>query len=134
MTVRPFSCFSIRSANPSDRRGFTLIEMLVALAVFSLVALTIIRLASENTHTAGHVENRLLAGIVAENVAVEAFASPNPPDMGLAQGDIDMAGRRWTWRRTVSPTDQPGLVRMDVAVLLEGQETATLTLVRDLGA
>lgn len=45
-----------------------------------------------------------------------------------------MAGRRWTWRRTVSPTDQPGLVRMDVAVLLEGRETAALSLVRDTGA
>ena len=74
------------------------------------------------------------AGIIAENVAVEAFASPNPPDMGFAQGDIDMAGRRWSWRRTVSPTDQPGLVRMDVAVLLEGRETAALSLVRDTGA
>jgi general secretion pathway protein I len=134
VTVRPFSRFGASAANLADRRGFTLIEMLVALAVFSLVALTMIRLASENTRTAVHVENRLLAGIIAENLAVEAFASPNPPDMGLAQGDIDMAGRRWSWRRTVSPTDQAGLVRMDVAVLLEGQETATLTLVRDTGA
>ena len=134
MTVRPFSRFGASAANLADRRGFRLIEMLVALAVFSLVALTMIRLASENTRTAVHVENRLLAGIIAENLAVEAFASPNPPDMGLAQGDIDMAGRRWSWRRTVSPTDQAGLVRMDVAVLLEGQETATLTLVRDTGA
>ena len=134
MTVRPFSRFSAPSAHLAGRRGFTLIETLVALAVFSLVALTIIRLASENTRAAVHVENRLLAGIIAENAAVEAFASPNPPDMGLAQGVIDMAGRRWTWRRTVSPTDQPGLVRMDVAVLLEGRETAALTLVRDTGA
>ena len=74
-------------------RGFTLIETLVALAVFSLVALTIIRLASENTRAAVHVENRLLAGIIAENVAVEAFASPNPPDRGLAQGGIAAVGQ-----------------------------------------
>ncbi len=134
MTVRPFFCFGAPSANPAERRGFTLIEMLVALAVFSLVALTIVRLASENTRAAVHVENRLLAGIIAENVAVEAFAAPNPPDRGLAQGEVDMAGRRWIWRRTVSPTEQPGLVRMDVAVLLDGREMAALTLVRDTGA
>lgn len=67
----------------SARRGFTLIEMVVALAILGLVAVAVIRLASENAKTSHHVENRLLAGIVAENLAVEVFAFRRRPLTGV---------------------------------------------------
>jgi general secretion pathway protein I len=118
----------------SARRGFTLIEMVVALAILGLVAVAVIRLASENAQTSHHVENRLLAGIVAENLAVEAFVSPAPPAFGRSEGGVAMAGRDWRWTRLVEPTDQAGVIRIDVTVGAEGQQYGALTLVRDTGA
>lgn len=119
---------------PRAREGFTLLEMVVALAVFSLVALAILHLAGENTRTARHVEDRILAGVIAENLAVDVFATPNPPAVGQTEGVVEMASRRWGWTRTVAPTDQPGVVRIDIAVALDGRQAAALTVVRDEGA
>ena len=128
------SQFSRRSIRPSARDGFTLLETLVALAVFSLMALALLHLAAENARSARHVEERLLAGMIAENLAVEVFATPNPPAAGVTQGAVQMASRSWNWTRTVAATDQPGVVRIDLAVALDGQQAAALTVVRDEGA
>ena len=49
------------------REGFTLLETLVAMAIFSLAVMALLNLAGENTRTAAIVEERTLAGVVAEN-------------------------------------------------------------------
>ena len=51
--------------------GFTLLEMLIAVAVFALVVLALLNLVGESTRTAAVVEERVLAAIVAGNRAVE---------------------------------------------------------------
>ena len=56
--------------------GFSLIEMLVALAVFSLAVLGLLNMAGENTRSAVIIQERVLAGVVAENRAVEAMTEP----------------------------------------------------------
>lgn len=112
----------------ADRAGFTLIEMLVALAVFSLAALALLNLAGENTRTQGRVETRVLAGIVAENLAVEAVAAPAAPGVGESVGETTLAGRSWNWVRAVSATDDPEMVRIDISVLDGASEAAALTV------
>lgn len=97
------------------RRGFTLIELLVALAVFSFAALALLNLAGENTRSAARVETRTLGGVVAENLAVETMIAPQMPE-GLTSGETPLAGRSWRWTRTVAPTDDPDLLRIDITV------------------
>jgi len=118
----------------SARSGFTLIEMLVAMAVFSLAALALLNLAGENTRSATRVETRVLGGVIAENMAVQAFALPNPPAFGETRGQTPMAGRSWTWVQSVTQTAQPGVIRIDVTVLDGADTAATLTVFRDTGA
>ena len=96
--------------------GFTLLEMLVALAVLSLGALALLNLAGENTRQAGAVESRLFAGIVAENQAVEALTAPVPPALGQASGETIAGGQPWRWTRRVSRTADPAVLRIDVRV------------------
>lgn len=127
-------CRSRPSAGPGVRDGFTLLETVVALAVFSLVALALLHLTSENTRAGRHVEDSILAGLIAENLAVEVFAAPNPPATGQTEGVTQLASRQWRWTRAVAPTDQPGVVRIDIAVSLDGRQAAGLTVVRDEGA
>lgn len=112
-------------------QGFTLIELLVALAVFSLVVLALLNLAGENTRTAQLLQTRTLAAMVAENAAVEALISPEPPALGAGEGEVRLGDQDWIWRRMVTPVDQ-GMLRIDVQVssVSEPRPVAEVTVFR----
>ncbi len=116
----------------AERGGFTLIELLVALAVFSLAALALLNLSGENTRSAARVETRTLGGIVAENLAVEAMIAPAIAE-GTTAGRTPLAGRPWTWTRTVAPTDDPDLLRIHITVSDPEGQAAERTLFRSRG-
>jgi general secretion pathway protein I len=101
-------------------RGFTLIEVLVALSVFSLAALALLNVAGENTRTAGAVTTRVLAAVVAENQAVALMIDATPLTAGEAQGSEAQGGRLWRWTRRISSTDVAGIMRIDFTVMPEG--------------
>ncbi|MBC6412844.1 MAG: type II secretion system minor pseudopilin GspI, partial [Hyphomonadaceae bacterium] len=56
--------------SPKKDRGFTLIEVLAALIVFSIAILGLSQAGSQSVRSVGVLENRMLAGIVADNVLV----------------------------------------------------------------
>lgn len=113
----------------SARQGFTLIEMLVALSVFSLAAMALLNLSGENTRSAARVETRTLGGIVAENLAVEAATLPSIGE-GTTSGEVGLAGRRWRWTRAVTTTDVGGMLRIDIRVSNAEGQAADRTLFR----
>ena len=59
-------------------RGFTLLEMLVALAVFSLAALALVRLQGVTLRTAADLDSKALGQIVARNLMVDVQSDPVP--------------------------------------------------------
>lgn len=119
-------------ANRATQRGFTLIEMMVALAVFSLAALALIRLEGASLRGAAALDRSQLAGIVARNVAVDALTSANVPPLGTEQGSETNGGRAWRWTRIVAPLgDGDRVYRIDVAVADAAGTAARLTMVRD---
>lgn len=90
----------------ADRhRGFSLIELLVAMAVFSLVVLALLNLSGESTRSAAAVEERVLAGLVAQNIAAEAMLLDARAAATRAEGVEELAGRRWRWLREPSQVD-----------------------------
>ena len=108
----------------TGRKGFTLIELLVALVVFSLAALALLKLSGENARAAADVETRTVAAIVADNLAVQALTSVDPPAEGETAGTASMAGRDWRWRRIVTATPDPDMLRIEVKVSEDGVWTA----------
>ena len=119
----------VAKGNAPNRHGFTLVELLVALAVFSLAAMALLNLSGENTRSAARVETRTLGGVVAENLAVEAVTAPSIGE-GNTTGQIDLAGRPWRWTRTVVPTDDPDLLRIDIRVATAEGQAAERTVFR----
>jgi general secretion pathway protein I len=99
--------------------GFTLLEMLVALTVLSLAVLALVNLAGENSRTGVVIEERVFAGVIADNRAIEALTSLRPPALGETSGRESAADRIWRWTRRVSETPEPGVLRVDVAVMRE---------------
>lgn len=97
--------------------GFSLIEMLVALAVFSLVVLGLLNLAGENTRTAFVIEERVLAGVVADNLAVEAMTAEPSVLAGATSGSEIAGGRTWRWTRELASTDDANIARIDIVVM-----------------
>jgi general secretion pathway protein I len=112
-----------------DERGFTLLEMLVALAVFSLAALALLRLEGATVRQTGELDERMLAQLVARNLAVETLTDPAPPAIGTSAGETVNGGRRWRWSRTTSRTPDQSLVRVDISVATS-RTPSVLTIVR----
>ncbi|ADV26794.1 general secretion pathway protein I [Pseudoxanthomonas suwonensis 11-1] len=110
-------------ARPTERRGargFSLIELLVALAVFALVVVGLLNLSGESVRTAVHVEESVLAGIVAANVAAEAQLLEPAALAAPLEGSEALGGRDWHWRRTAVDAGSDGMVRVDVEVRRPG--------------
>lgn len=99
---------------PPSEHGFSLIEVLVALTVFSVAALALVNLGGENIRSARAIEARVIAGIVAENRAAEALI--DWPPLGETTGQDRAGGRSWRWVRRVSRTADQEIVRVDVLV------------------
>ncbi len=102
-------------ADPVGAGGFSLLELLVALAVFSLAVLALLNLGGESARAAAIAEERLLADIVAENLAVEAAVLPLETLQSRPEGEDIQGERRWHWQRQVVPTGEE-LLRIDIGV------------------
>lgn len=112
-------------------RGFTLIEIMVALAVFSLAVLALLRLETATIRGASTLDDSLVAGLVARNVANDAITEAQPPVSGRTTGSEVNGGQAWTWVRNVRGTGNASIVRVDVAVTNRaGQVVGKTTAIR----
>ena len=103
-------------ASMADTRGFTLIEIMVALAVFALAAMALVRLEGATIRGAATLDATFLAQMVARNVAIDAVTGAQAPPTGVTRGIEANGGRPWRWTRSVTPTGDVRIVRIDVAV------------------
>ena len=116
------------------RNGFTLIEMMVALAIFSLAALALLRLEGATVANTVRLQDQGLAQIVARNIAVEAMTDPVPPPFGVGSGTAVNGGRAWTWVRNVEQSPEPRIQMISIIVRSQsGPEAANLIIFRRAG-
>ena len=86
-----------------SERGFTLLEMLVALSVISIAALALVRLDAYAVRTAGDLDESTMAGVVAQNRAVELWTDPAPP----TEAEPPSSDPQPTPAQTTSPPQPP---------------------------
>ena len=120
-----------RPLRHSGEAGFTLIEMLVALAVFSIAALALLRLEGATVATTARLQDHVIGEIVARNVAITALTDPVAPARGTTSGHEPNAGRDWLWTRTVSDAGDIRVQRIDVQVAApDGRAAGAITMFR----
>ena len=109
-------------------RAFTLIEVLIALAVIALALLALTRAARVQVSNFDALRERTLAGWVATNVLAETrLATPLPP-LTRSDGRTQLAGREWRWTRDVQSTQNPEIRRIDVKVFLGDEDAPSATM------
>jgi general secretion pathway protein I len=110
----------------SASRGFTLIEVLVALAIAAIALAAVSRSAAVSTASASEIKLRALAGFVAENRLGELDARRAWPPVGVSEGFERQAGIDFPWRVEVFATQHPLLRRVEVQVVDPGERTHVL--------
>ncbi|WP_299495961.1 type II secretion system minor pseudopilin GspI [uncultured Shewanella sp.] len=100
----------------SNMKGMTLLEVIVALAVFSIAAIAITKSLGELISNMPILEERTLAQWVVDNQLVDMKLNPAFPDVGRTEGQTTLAGRDWYWRQQVIKTDDDKFRLVKVSV------------------
>lgn len=97
-------------------RGFTLLEVLVALAIFAVVAASVLTASARSLQIASQLEDKTLAMWIADNRLSELQLAETPPGDGRDQGELAFAGRRWQWQSEIQATSEPSMRRVTLWV------------------
>ncbi|HVF35616.1 MAG TPA: type II secretion system minor pseudopilin GspI [Candidatus Saccharimonadia bacterium] len=103
-----------------NRRGFTLIEVVIALAVVALALLALVRTAGLGARALAHERESTLAHFVAANVLAETRIGAGFPGVGRREGRATMGPREFRWELVVQGTQEPAIRRLDVRVFAAG--------------
>ena len=95
--------------------GFTLIEVMIALSIFSVMAAAISRTASQNADITLYLEEKTLASFVAENRLNKLKLSGYPAATQTKDSE-EMAGREWHITTKVENTQLPNFRRIEIQV------------------
>jgi general secretion pathway protein I len=96
--------------------GFTLVEVLVALAIIAFGLIAVFGQLSQSATAANRLRDKTLAHWVAVDRLTELRLSGAFPSVGTSSDDVEMANRRWHYEIKVSATDGAKLRRADVTV------------------
>lgn len=115
---------------PKHESGFTLIEVMVALAILAVVAVAASRASSAYLSSVDVLRTRTLAHFVAQNAAADLRIQDTWLTANSAQ-TINAQGRDWQITMTVSQDITPALKKVNIAVapIIDGQ---TRTAVNDI--
>lgn len=96
--------------------GFSIVEALVALAVFAMAGVALVQLQAHSLGTFTEVETRALADMAAQNRLTEIVAARERPGVGTREETIRFAGREWLMSVTIAGTPAAETRRVSVSV------------------
>ena len=102
-------------------RGFTLLEVLIALAIVALSAGALLGSVTSSASNVIYLKEKTLAEWVALNRLTEIRIDQDMPSPGKRKGSTTMAGMRWEWEDEVTELPFEGLLRIDVRAHSTGE-------------
>ena len=109
-------------------KGFTLIEVMVALAIVALSLTAVTASLSQMIDAGQTMRDRTYASWIAQNRITELRLAFETPDVGATNGEVEYANAEWAWRAVVSETGVDDLYRIDVSVSFAGDEDVIRTV------
>ena len=96
--------------------GFTLLEVMVALAIVSIGLVAAFNAIIQMAHSTSTLRERAMADWIAMNQITEIRISGEFPAVGRSDGDTWFADREWRWEASISETGVTDLRRIDLSV------------------
>ncbi len=103
----------------TSARGFTLLEVLIAVLVLSLALVALVRTTALEARALSQTRDATLAQWVASNVLAEVRLNEGVPASGRRNGSSEMGGRRWRWVLESTTTQERNIQRLDVSVYVD---------------
>jgi general secretion pathway protein I len=117
-----------------QQAGLTLIEVMVALLIFGLTAVAVLKATSDNLVGVNQIKQITFASYVAQNRLNQIHIEQQWPLKHQRKGEVTMLDRTWYWRQDVSKTPLDDLVQVRVVVGLDPEFKRTITDVSGLFA
>lgn len=108
--------------------GFTLVEVLAALAVVAFAVAALWKGLSQGIAVTEGLPERVVARWVAQNRLVLRQARGDWPDTRSFSGSVEMAGREWFWTEQVAATEEERMRRVTVRVGRDEEDPGLVTL------
>lgn len=110
-------------------RGFTLLEVMVALTIVSIGLIAAFNGVIQMAHSTTTLRERAFADWIAMNQITEIRIGGEFPDVGRFDGDTEFAGREWRWEAAVTETGVEDLRRIDMTVAYLESPGDTISIV-----
>jgi general secretion pathway protein I len=112
----PFDRLRANGLVAFKQSGFTLLEVLVALAILAITMAAVSRTASASIHHVEALRTRVIADWVAQNRLAlhQARGDWLPP--GIQTGEEAQAGQNYRWQEEIIATPNPTMRRIIVSV------------------
>lgn len=114
--------------SPRGERGFTLLEVMVALAIVSIGLIAAFNSIIQMAHSTTVLRERAMADWIAMNMITEIRLSGDFPDVGSFDGSTEFAAREWRWEARISETGVTDLRRIDMSVAYEDVPDDIITI------
>ncbi|MBC8210681.1 MAG: type II secretion system minor pseudopilin GspI [Gammaproteobacteria bacterium] len=108
------------------QNAFTLIEIMVALAIIGLTMGAIIENTTASTRNALYLQEKTIASWIAMNQISLVRARREWTSVSNKKGEVEMANREWIWKMEILKTDDPNMRRLNVDVYLADKDDQSL--------
>ncbi len=115
------------------QRGFTLIEVMVALTIVALSLTAVAASMNQMIDAANTMRDRTFASWIAQNKLTEMRLSNVVPEVSSTSGEVEYARADWAWRAVVSETGIENFLRVDVSVSYAGSDYVIRTVTGFIG-
>jgi general secretion pathway protein I len=108
-------------------KGFTLLEVLVALTIVSLSLGALISTSGSHATSAAYLKQKTIAHWVAMNEITQLQIEKTWLGKGDTKGSTQMAGTEWFWKRTVIETEDDNARQVELTIYLDEEREFSLT-------
>lgn len=117
----------------SRSQAFTLVEVMVALAIIALSLTAVAAKMGRMIDTSNSMRERTYASWIAQNKITELRLANVIPEVTATSGEVDYANNTWSWRAVVSESGIENLYRVDVTIAYVGSDDVIRTVTGFIG-